>query len=105
MGCESGTAGTAYPILLTDAVVEHAGHQHLRGRDGRLRPLLDGQGLAVVNFVPGWTPGVLFGAAAPFLMLEFSGPDGARAAWLLDAGLCRLGRPDRRGWSRTAYLN
>ena len=110
MGCESGTAGTAYPILLTDAVVEHAGHQHLRGRDGRLRPLLDGQGLAVVNFVPGWTPGVLFGAAAPFLMLEFSGPDGARAAWLLDAGLCRLGdridelEPDRVSELKAAIL-
>ncbi|WP_428374868.1 hypothetical protein [Lichenicoccus sp.] len=81
----------AYPILLADPVVAHAGHQHLRRRDGSLQPLLNGPGLPVEHFVPGWTPGVLFGGAAPFLILEFHGPGGARAAWLLDAGLCRLG--------------
>nr|WP_321985544.1 hypothetical protein [uncultured Lichenicoccus sp.] len=91
MGHDGGAATAVYPILLSGPVQEHAGHQHLRRSDGSLQPLLNGPGLPVEGFVPGWTPGVLYGGAAPFLILEFDGPDGARAAWLLDAGLCRLG--------------
>ncbi len=105
-----GTTEAAYPILLADPVVAHAGHQHLRRRDGSLQPLLNEPGLPVTAFVPGWTPTVLYGGAPPYLILEFAGPDDARAAWLLDAGLCRLGDrldeldPDHLGALRAAIL-
>ena len=81
----------ALPLLLTDPVVLRDGAQHLRLQDGRTAPLRTPSGEPITEFVAGWSPALLYTGLAPFLVLEFSGPDGQRAAWLLDPGLRHLG--------------
>ena len=82
------------PVLLGDPVVLHDGVLQLR-RGGEapalLGPLLSAPGQTITAFVPGWRATQLYSGLAPFLILEFRHQDGARAAWVLDAGLCRLG--------------
>ncbi len=82
------------PVLMPDPVVLHDGVLHLRlGADGTQpgAPLLDAANAPVPSFVPGWTPVLLYSGLAPFRILEFRAQDGARASWLLDASLRRLG--------------
>lgn len=90
-----GQSTSSLPVLLADPVVLHEGVLHLRRgneRDGaRLGPLLATPDDPLRSFVPGWTPYLLYSGLAPFLILEFRNQDGARAAWLLDDQLCRLG--------------
>ncbi len=91
----SGELTDALPVLTTDPVVQRDGVLQLRLADARTAPLLRAPGETFRSFVPGWSPQLLYAGLAPFLVLEFSGPDGTRAAWLLDGELCRLG--DRLG--------
>ena len=84
------------PVLLTDPVVLQDGILHLRlgnERDGPQpsAPLLSATNEPFSSFVPGWTPILLYSGLAPFRILEFRNQDGARASWLLDASLRRLG--------------
>ncbi len=83
------------PVLLSDPVVLRDGVLQLR-RGGEtesplLGPLFSAPGQTIAAFVPGWTATLLYSGFAPFLILEFRHRDGARAAWLLDRELCRLG--------------
>ena len=78
------------PVLITDPVVERDGTMQLRLGE-HAAPLYSAPGEAIASFVPGWTPRLLYSGLLPFRVLEFQGPHNARAAWLLDGGLCRLG--------------
>ena len=95
MSAAPGPPISPLPVLLVDPVVLHDGILHLRlgnDRDGvRLEPLLAAPDTPLRSFVPGWTPHLLYSGLAPFLILEFRSQDGARAAWLLDGQLRRLG--------------
>ena len=79
------------PVLITEPVVQHGGIMHVRLGQDRIAPLFSAPGQASTSFVPGWTPWLLYCGLAPFLVLEFRNQNGARAAWLLDRDLCRLG--------------
>ncbi len=83
------------PVLLVDPVVLRDGVLQLRGgaepEAPLLGPLFSAPGQTITSFVPGWSAVLLYAGLAPFLILEFRHRDGARAAWLLDRGLCRLG--------------
>ncbi len=83
------------PVLLSDPVVLRDGVLQLRaGSEAEaplLGPLFSAPGETIAAFVPGWHATLLYSGLAPFLILEFRHRDGARAAWLLDRGLCRLG--------------
>ena len=90
-----GQSTSLLPVLLADPVVLHEGVLHLRLGHGHdqalLGPLLGAPDNPLTSFVPGWTPHLLYSGLAPFLILEFRNQDGARAAWLLDGELRRLG--------------
>ncbi len=83
------------PVLLGDPVVLCDGVLQLRRSSEAevplLGPLFSAPGETITAFVPGWRATLLYSGLAPFLILEFRHHDGARAAWLLDGGLCRLG--------------
>ena len=79
------------PVLMTEPVVQHDGIMHVRLGEDRTAPLYSAPGEAFTSFVDGWTPWLLYSGLAPFLVLEFRHENGARAAWLLDSALCRLG--------------
>ncbi len=79
------------PVLMTEPVVRHGGIMHLRLGEDAIAPLFSAPGETFTSFVSGWTPWLLYSGLAPFLVLEFKHQNGGRAAWLLDAALCRLG--------------
>ena len=83
------------PVLLGDPVVLRDGVLQLRASAEAeaplLGPLFSAPGQTIAAFVPGWSAVLLYAGLAPFLILEFRHRDGARAAWLLDRDLCRLG--------------
>lgn len=90
--CVDGALTMANDLRMARSpVVQRDGAYHLRLAGGSTAPLYDAPGSPVRGFLEGWSPSAFHLGIGPVRLLAFTGPDGARACWLLDQDNVRLG--------------
>ncbi|WP_419728676.1 hypothetical protein [Lichenicola sp.] len=75
---------TYMSAIMLDPVIASTAGLLLRAPKGGLRAIHHGDGVAILSFIEGWSPRLLFTGFAPLLLLDLVHDDGLEVVWYID---------------------